>query len=129
MAQIKIYSRTSHLGEIRERLSDTLHECVCDCLGLPAEKRFHRFIGLADEDFIHPADRSSRYTIIEISMFSGRTVETKKELINTIFQRFEEQLGIAPQDVEITIHESPMENWGIRGLPGDELMLSYKVNK
>jgi phenylpyruvate tautomerase PptA (4-oxalocrotonate tautomerase family) len=36
---------------------------------------------------------------------------------------------MVPQDVEITIHESPKENWGIRGKPGDELSLSYKVEK
>ena len=35
---------------------------------------------------------------------------------------------IAPQDVEITITETPRHNWGIRGLPGDELQLGYKIN-
>ena len=29
--------------------------------------------------------------------------------------------------VEITIYETPRGNWGIRGVPGDELMLGYKV--
>lgn len=129
MAQIKIYSRKSHLEENRQKISDTLHECVCECLALPVDKRFHRFIGFENDDFIHPEDRSSQYTIIEISMFSGRRTETKKELIKTIFKRFSDQLGIPPQDVEIIIHESPQENWGIRGMPGDELMLSYTVNK
>ena len=129
MAQIKIYSRKSHLDGNKKSISDTLHECVFECLALPADKRFHRFIGLEEDDFIHPEDRSNRYTIIEISMFSGRSTETKKELIKTIFKRFNDELGITPKDVEITIYESPQENWGIRGMPGDELMLSYTVNK
>ena len=85
------------------------------------------FIALAPEDFIYPADRSARYTIIEISLFAGRSLETKKALVRTIFERFEKELGIAPQDVEITLQESPKENWGIRGKPGDELVLNYKV--
>lgn len=106
-----------------------LHGCVQEALGLPADKRFHRFIALAAEDFIHPADRSERYTIIEISLFEGRSVEAKKQLICLIFARFERDLGIAPQDVEITLFETPKHNWGIRGLPGDELALSYKVEK
>ena len=50
-------------------------------------------------------------------------------MIKMIFQRFDEELGISPQDIEITIYESPKENWGIRGMTGDDLMLSYKVNK
>ncbi len=129
MAQIKIYSRRQNLAGRQQAISDTLHACVTAAIGLPADKRFHRFISLEEEDFIHPSDRSPRYTIIEISMFEGRTTETKKDLIRAIFGRFEKELGIAPQDVEITIHESPKANWGIRGKPGDELSLSYKVEK
>lgn len=129
MPQIIIYSHRSNLAGRKKSISDTLHACVTAVLGLPADKRFHRFIAMEDEDFVHPPDRSSRYTIIEISMFEGRTKETKKELIRHIFRRFEEEQGITPQDVEITICETPKENWGIRGKPGDELALSYKVEK
>lgn len=127
MAQIKIYSREENLRGRRQAISDTLHACVTATLGLPADKRFHRFIALAPEDFVHPADRSARYTIIEISLFAGRSIETRKALIRSIFARFETELGIAPQDVEITLQESPKENWGIRGKPGDELALNYQV--
>ena len=129
MAQIIIYSRRENLAGRQQVISDALHACVTGTLGLPADKRFHRFIALEKDDFFHPADRSERYTIIEISMFEGRTKETKKELIRAIFRQFEADLGIAPQDVEITIHETPKENWGIRGKPGDELALNYKVEK
>jgi phenylpyruvate tautomerase PptA (4-oxalocrotonate tautomerase family) len=62
-------------------------------------------------------------------MFEGRSGETKKLLIKSLFSRFEQDLGITPQDLEITIHETPKANWGIRGKPGDELALSYKVGK
>ena len=129
MAQIIISSRQEHLAGRRRAISDVLHGCVAAALGLPADKRFHRFVALAAEDFIHPADRSERYTIIEISLFEGRSVETKKALIRLVFERFERELGIAPQDVEITIHETPKHNWGIRGRPGDELALNYTVEK
>lgn len=78
MAQVKIYSRREHFEQQKQQISDVLHACICECLSLPQEKRFHRFIPLENDNFIHPKDRSSRYTIIEIDMFSGRTVETKK---------------------------------------------------
>src|SRR5690349_8896926 len=127
MAQIKIYGLKSHLRPIQQKLSDVLHSCIVDKLQYPVEKRAHRFIALDPEDFIYMLDRSEAYTIIEISMFEGRTVETKKALIHAIFERFEAELGIKPQDVEITIFETPRHNWGIRGKTGDELALNYKV--
>ena len=129
MAQIIIYSLRETLAGRKRAISDTLHGSVTSVLGLPVDKRFHRFVALEEEDFLRPADRSARYTIIEISMFTGRTTETKKHLLREIFRRFEAELGIDPQDVEITIQETPRENWGIRGKPGDELALTYQVGK
>ena len=45
-----------------------------------------------------------------------------------MYQRLHDQLGIAGNDIEITLFETPKHNWGIRGVPGDELMLNYQVN-
>ncbi len=129
MAQIKIYGHAGFLRANRTALSDVIHSCTMDALGLPAEKRFHRFLPLDAGDFVHPDDRSERYTIIEISMFEGRNVEAKKQLIRLLFARLAERSLVALQDLEITITETPRHNWGIRGLPGDELTLNYKVEK
>ena len=128
MSQIKIYGLKDSLKDHQAKLSDAIHKAVVEALAYPVNKKFHRFIGLDQSDFIFPADRSSSYTIIEISMLEGRSVETKKTLIQSLFQYIEQDTGIAPQDIEITIFESPKHNWGIRGQCGDELMLSYKVS-
>ncbi len=127
MAQIKVYGLHAHLNRCRDDLSGAIHEAAMESLGLPPEKRFHRFIGLDDADFIYPGDRGRQYTIIEISMFEGRTAETKKAFLRAIFREIQARCGISPQDVEITITETPRENWGIRGVPADELTLNYTV--
>jgi len=127
MAQVKIYAHKSNLDSHRAQISEAIHRAVVSALNYPASKKFHRFIAMAAEDFIYPDDRSSAYTIIEISMFEGRSMETKKALIRAIFDNMQRSAGIAAQDVEITIFETAKQNWGIRGLPGDELELGYKV--
>ncbi len=127
MTQIKIYGLREHLDPIKSDLSDAIHDCVMETLSLPPEKRFHRFFPLDGEDFQYPHDHSARYTIIEISMFEGRSEESKKNLIRKLFERLNEEFSISLEDVEITIFETPRQNWGIRGVPGDELGLSYKV--
>ena len=127
MAQVKIYALASALAGQREKLSNTVHSCLVDAFTLPEDKRFHRFFSLSAEDFIFPAGRSERYTILEIHMFEGRSDEAKKRLIRLLFERFTAELGYDVNDLELTLLETPRENWGIRGLPGDELGLSYKV--
>lgn len=128
MGQIKIYGVKESLNPIKKTLSNIIHSCMMDALEYPSDKKFHRFFPMDKEDFYFASERTESYIIIEISMFEGRTIEAKKQLLKLLFERINNQLNIHPQDVEITIFETPRHNWGIRGLPGDELSLNYKVN-
>jgi phenylpyruvate tautomerase PptA (4-oxalocrotonate tautomerase family) len=128
MSQIKIYARKATINQHRDGLSTAIHDALIEALSYPPEKKFQRFIALDAADFIYPADRSDAYTIIEISMFVGRSKEAKKSLVKHLFANIRERAGIAPHDIEITIFETPQENWGIRGQCGDDLMLNYKVD-
>jgi Tautomerase enzyme len=128
VAQVKIYGERGHLERVRAALSDVVHACLCEALGLLADKRFQRFIALDPADFIHPPDRSAAYTIIEISMFEGRTADTRRALLELLMARIPDRLEIAPLDLEITIFETPPANWGIRGRTGDRLALSYRID-
>ncbi|GIH99009.1 tautomerase family protein [Planobispora takensis] len=126
MTQIKFYGRRDVWAPLRRELSDVVHECVVETWKLPPDKRFHRFLLLDAEDLLCP-QRSERYLIVEIVCFTGRSDEAKRELIRALFARTREALGLAPEDLEIVILEAPQVNWGIRGVPGDELALTYPV--
>jgi len=78
-------------------------------------------------DFFYPVGRTDAYTIIEITMIEGRTVETKKKLIRALFDRIHAECGVSHIDIEICILESPAHNWGFRGMHGDEVELNYKI--
>jgi hypothetical protein len=128
MSQVKIYGVDEKLLPIREKLSDVIHACIMEALGLPADKRAHRFFPLEKANFFMPGGRTDAYTIIEISMIEGRSIETRKKLIRLLFNNIQEQVGIAHMDVEICIYESPACNWGFRGMHGDEVKLNYEIN-
>jgi Tautomerase enzyme len=127
MAQIKIFGIRKEIHPIREKLSEILHECVMNAFQYPKEKRAHRFIYIEEDSFLYFEGRTNKHTIIELNMFEGRTVEAKKKFYKLLFERLENELEIMPMDLEITIFETPMHNWGIRGKSGDELVLNYKV--
>jgi phenylpyruvate tautomerase PptA (4-oxalocrotonate tautomerase family) len=128
MGQIKIFGIKQELHPIRERVSEILQECMFEAFQYPKEKRAHRFIYIDEDSFFYFEGRTQKHTLIEISSFEGRSIEAKKKLYQLIFEKFEKQLQISTMDVEITIFETPMHNWGIRGKSGDELALNYKVN-
>lgn len=128
MAQVIVYGRRTSIDARRQQLSDAIHGAVVAALDYPAEKRFHRFVGLDAADFVHPEDRGDDYTIIEVSVFEGRSAEAKRELIRQLFDRIAAEVGIAPHSVEITITKTPKVNWGIRGVNADDLALGYRVD-
>ena len=130
MAQIKVYGLAEHLNPVKALVSDTIHGCVVEALAFPTDKRAHRFFPMQRDDFFIPGGggRSDRYTIVEISMFEGRSSEAKARLIALLFARLHDAVGLAPADVEITITETPRQNWGFRGQTGDAVVLDYKVD-
>lgn len=127
MGQVKIYGLKKSLHPIREAMSDIIHACVVEAFSYPPEKKAHRFIYIEEDSFFYFDTRTSMHTIIEILLFEGRAIESKKYLYKLLFQAFEEKLNILPIDLEITLIETPKHNWGIRGKPGDELLLNYEV--
>lgn len=126
---ITVYGIKEKLNPIKAQLSDIIHGCMRSVLGMPEDKRAHRFIPLEREDFYYPGGRSDAYTVIEINMMTGRKPETQKALIKALFREIEAQLSLAPIDIEITIKEQAPYQWGFRGITGDEANdLSYKVD-
>ena len=126
MAQIIVYGHKAALAPRISPLSDAIHSAAVSALQLPVEKRFHRFITLDPGQFI-TSDRSIDYTIVEVSMFEGRSTVTKKDFIRRLISNVA-AVGVTPHDLEITITETPRANWGIRGVPADELRLNYSVD-
>jgi len=127
LAQVKIYGLRSNLNKIKNELSDVIHHCIVSSLSFPKDKKYHRFIAFDKDEMIFPDDKSEQYTIIEIMMMEGREVETKKDLIKSLFKNIHNELNIKNNDLEICIIESPASNWGFRGMTGDEIKLNYKV--
>lgn len=128
MAQVVIWGHRAALAARRAALSDAVHGAVMAALDYPPEKRFHRFVLLEPGDFVHPEDRGIDYTIIEISLFEGRSEAAKRALVRELFERVEREAGIPPHSLEITITETPKVNWGIRGRNAVDLELGYRVD-
>ena len=127
MPTSKIYGLKTNLNPIKKELSAVINSCVSNALNFPKEKRLQRFFPMETEDFYHGEGRSDKYTIIEIALFEGRSKETIRELITSLYSEIEKHFGISKVDVDILIIELPKQNWGLQGALGDEQNLGYKV--
>ena len=67
--------------------------------------------------------------LIEISLFSGRTKETKEALFRNIVSDLHQKMGINKEAVFIVLNEQPLDNWGLRGgIQIDEKSLNFMVD-
>src|SRR4051812_6758029 len=109
---IKVYALREQLAGRHRQISDAIQEALVESIGMPREKRAHRFFPLEREELFMPPDRTDAYTLIEVSLMSGRSVESRKKLVRALFDRLARDCGVAEQDVEVVLHEAPPENWG-----------------
>ena len=100
-------------------------DSVVESLQLPANDRNIRIIEYAGDLF---QMKPPYEVLIEISMFLGRTKDTKKKLYQTIVNSLEINGLIEKEKILITLNEQPVENWGVRGgIPADEIDLGFNV--
>ena len=129
MPTAKIFALRKVMDPIKMELSDAIHECVSEVLKFPRDKRLQRFFPMEEEDFNYGSvDRTEKYTVIEITMFEGRSVETIKTLISSIYEKVPEATGIPRSDIDILVCELPRHAWGLQGSNGDEQSLGYSVS-
>ncbi|MEG2885172.1 MAG: tautomerase family protein [Acinetobacter sp.] len=117
----------SHPPTTVQALMDAVIQAQREVLQIPEHDRQIRYIEHRPEHFWIPPNKSQKYTLIEICMFYGRSLETKKKLYQTLVKNLTE-LGIPKDDIFILLQEQALENWGIRGgIPASEVDLGFKV--
>ena len=125
MPLVKIEIEKGNKKEFLTSLIDLTMNCVQEILKLPSDDRNIRLIEYEKGLFLM---KNPYRLIIEISMFSGRTTETKRKLFQLIVNSLFEKLGINKEEVFILINEQPRENWGVRGgLSAGDIELGFKV--
>jgi len=128
MPLVKIEILKGHLKAYKIALLQAVHDGLVNALSIPEDDRNQRLYELDDYCFERSPNsgKTEQFTMIELTLFPGRSVRMKKAAISEITRLLGERLSIAPADVFIIIHEPPLENWGIRGKQGSEMDLQYK---
>ncbi|MDD5056330.1 MAG: tautomerase family protein [Sideroxydans sp.] len=128
MPLAKIEVRKSWPPAQVQAIIGAIYDAQRAALQLPAHDRQIRYIEHRTEHFHVPPGKSENFTLVEITLFSGRSIATKRALYQAIVKNLG-ALGIASDDVFIVLNEVALENWGIRGgVPASEVELGFKVN-
>jgi 5-carboxymethyl-2-hydroxymuconate isomerase len=77
--------------------------------------------------FLIPQGASDAFTLIDVTIYPGRSLETRRALYLAIVRALA-PFGIAGLDLRIVLYEVPLENWGLRGgVPASEIDLGFEI--
>ena len=129
MPLVKITIRSGKSTDYKKALLDGVHNALVQTFRIPEHDRFQMFYELDMDHFESPANRTDNITIIELTVFNGRSYKAKKDLYKTIVDNLATTPGIDGNDIMIILNEPPLENWGIRGgKPASEVDLGFNIH-
>ena len=101
--------------EYKKTVLDAVHVALENAIQIENWDRFQRLYEIEDDLFERSESKTDKFTMIEITMFPGRTKEQKSKLYKEIVKELNQRLGIEPTDIFIVINEPANENWGLAG--------------
>lgn len=126
MPVTKIEVKRSWPAQSQQQIIDIVHAAMVESLKIPVGDKLIRFVEHRPDQFVTPPGTTENYTLVEITLLPGRSLQAKRSLYKDIVTRLD-AIGIAPADVRIILYEVQPDNWGIRGgIPASEVDLGIK---
>lgn len=128
MPLVHISMRRGRAPELKLRMLETVHAALVKHFRIPDGDRAQRISEFGPEDFQIPEGKSEHFTIVELTIFPGRSRQAKADLYADIVAGLA-GLGIPAGDTLIVLHEPSLDNWGVRGgRMASEIEMGYKLD-
>ena len=106
--------RTGWIGSQGAQFLDAINAAIVEVLRTPKDDKILRLIEHRPEHFAIPTSAGERFTHVEITMFTGRTLATRRRLYEAIVKNLE-PFGVPANDVKIILIEVSPESVGMQG--------------
>jgi len=126
MPLIRISMKQGRSAETKQSIKDAVHKAFISAFKIPETDRTILVQEYAEADF---DVRNKNFTIVEVSAFSGRSKDAKRQLYKEIVENMHNMAKIEPQDVFIIVNDIDRDNWGVRGgKMASETDIGFKVD-
>jgi phenylpyruvate tautomerase PptA (4-oxalocrotonate tautomerase family) len=130
MALARIEILEGRTRQEKRGMVDAVRAALSEALQAPDADPAVRLTEYPSDQFSlpYPDRHSAYYTLVEVTMFAGRSMDTKRRLYDAIVGRLA-IFDVPPNDVLIVLHEPAMRNWGVNGgTPANEVDVGFKVD-
>ena len=126
MPSTRIETAAGWLVARHDELIEAVQAALIEAIRIPATDRTIRILEYPPHCFAPPPGSGPHYTIVEISMFSGRSLDAKRQLYKAMVQAFQ-PFGVPATDLKIIIQDVPRENWSVGGVALSDVDIGFKI--
>jgi len=127
MPSTRIETRRGWIGDRRLEVIEAVQRALVIGLKIPEQDRCITLTEYDADAMIAPPSKGPTYSVIEIKLFSGRSLDAKRRLYAAIVDELS-AFGAPAADVKVVLIESEPLNWGLGGLPASEIDLGFKID-
>jgi 4-oxalocrotonate tautomerase len=116
MPLVRISLREGKTEAYRKALADGVHRALVEAMDAPAQDRFQVITEHPASVLIYdPAylgiQRTDDIVMVQITLSTGRKLAQKRKLFKRMAELLEENPGLRPQDLMVSLVEVAWENW------------------
>ena len=104
-------------AEYKRDIMAAVRSAIVTCLGAGDERVNVRVVETEPECVDVPSCRTDRYTVVDVTLYEGRTDEMKRAFAETLRAGLALSPGIEPSEVSIALHS--MSTTDLDVLPGE----------
>jgi 4-oxalocrotonate tautomerase len=116
MPLVRISLREGKTEAYRKAVADGVHRALVEAMDAPAQDRFqviteHPASGLIYDPAYLGIQRTDDIVMVQITLSTGRKLAQKRKLFKRMAELLEENPGLRPQDLMVSLVEVAWENW------------------
>lgn len=127
MPSTRIETRRGWIGGRRTELLEAVQRALVAGILIPEQDRCIRLVEYDEDAILVPPHVGPHYMVIEITLFTGRTIEAKRRLYAALASELA-AFGLMPHDIKTILIEVDRPNWGLKGLPASDIDVGFKVD-
>ena len=127
MPSTRIETRAGWIAGRHAEIIAAVQRALVEGIAIPEADRCVRILEYPTEAFAAAPDRGPQFTLVEISMFAGRSVEAKRRLYAALLREMT-PFGLGPRDLKVVIHDEPRENWSVAGVALSDVEIGFKID-
>ncbi|MGG2015724.1 tautomerase family protein [Bacillus sp. S10(2024)] len=136
MPFVNVYYPDGQLNkEELKKISNSIHHSLIEHFNIPKNDYFQMFLSYPSNQFFYDPyyllegekKRTDKMIHVSITCGSGRTINQKRDLYQSIAEAFYNRLNIPTTNIFITLNETSAENWSFG--QGKVQMVTMKEEK